>query len=224
MGHLAAVRERIAAAATASGRSPDGVTLVAVTKTFPVSDTRLLAALGIRDVGENRAADGRTKRDACSGLPLRWHHVGQVQTNKCRDVAAYADVVHAVDRPGLVPILDAAADRAGRRLECLVQVSLDGDLRRGGAPPEGVVPIAELVARTRALDLRGVMAVAPRGADPDAAFAALAAVAADLRRRYPEATAISAGMSGDLEAAVRHGATYVRVGTALLGGRRPRVG
>jgi len=222
--NLAAVRRRIAAAADAAGRDAAEVTVVAVTKTWPAADVRLLSRLGVTDVGENRDQEAAPKHAACADLPVRWHFIGQVQRNKAASVASYADVVHSVDRTVLVEALDRHAERHGRRLTALVQVALDGASGRGGVPPDRVPELAAAVAGSSSLDLGGVMAVAPVGADADAAFARLAAVAADLRRAYPAATVVSAGMSGDLEAAIRHGATHVRVGTALLGHRSPTFG
>lgn len=218
--NLSEVRERIDAACAAAHRDPAEVTLIAVTKTFPASDVRLLATLGIADVGENRDQEAAPKAAACTGLPLTWHFVGRLQTNKARSVAAYADVVHSIDRPRLVAALSAAAVRAGRTLRCLVQVSLDGDTSRGGATAGQVPALVDALAGAEGLSPGGVMAVAPLGADPAESFARLAAIAADVRSRHPEAALISAGMSGDLEQAIECGATHVRVGTALLGGRR----
>jgi PLP dependent protein len=220
--NLAAVEARILAACRAAGRSRSEITVVAVTKTFPASDVGHLAHLGVRDVGENRAGDGAEKAAACAAAGLTgvsWHFVGQLQTNKAAQVAAYADVVHSVDRARLVGALDRSAGEARRRLACLVQVDLSGEPGRGGADPADVGPLADAVAGAEHLDLRGVMAVAPLGADPGAAFARLADIAAGLRTRHPGAVVVSAGMSGDLEAAIDHGATHLRVGTALLGSR-----
>ena len=217
--NLADVRARLDAACSAAGRSTSDVTLVAVTKTWPATDAAALCDLGVTDLAENRDQEARDKAAEVDGV--RWHFVGSLQTNKARSVATYADVVESVDRPSLVAALDDAAARAGRRLEVLVQVSLDGDPARGGCPVPGVPALAEQVAAAAALDLRGVMAVAPLGEDPMAAFARLAEVAALLQADHPGATVISAGMSGDLEAAVAAGSTSVRVGTALLGHRPP---
>jgi len=222
--NLAAVTARIAAAAVSAGRDPAEVTLIAVTKTWPAADLRLLAGLGVRDVGENRDQEAAPKHAECAALPLRWHFVGQVQRNKAASVTSYADVVHAVDRLVLVDALDHQAERHGRRVTALVQVALDDATGRGGVPVAGVAELADAVAGSRSLELGGVMAVAPLGADPDAAFARLAEVGRDLQRSHPGASMVSAGMSGDLEAAVRHGATHVRVGTALLGHRSPTFG
>ncbi|MFI0445196.1 YggS family pyridoxal phosphate-dependent enzyme [Actinomadura sp. 6N118] len=218
--NLAEVRKRIEAACTAAGRDADEITLVAVTKTFPASDVRLLSELGVADVAENRDQDAAPKAAACEGLPLTWHFVGQLQTNKVRSVASYADVVHSVDRSKLVTALDRAAGRAGRRLRCLVQVSLDEREDRGGAAPDAVLTLADEIAAAECLELDGVMAVAPLGGDPAEAFARLARIAARVGESHPAARVISAGMSGDLEPAIACGATHVRVGTALLGGRR----
>lgn len=216
---LAALRQRLDAACTAVGRARGEVTLVAVTKTHPASDCVLLRELGVRDLGENRDREAREKAAEVQGV--RWHFVGGLQTNKAASVAAYADVVHSVDRAALVDALSKGARRAGRTVDVLLQVSLDGDAGRGGALPQDVPALAEQTAGAEGLRLAGVMAVAPRDADPGAAFAELAEVAARLRDDHPQAHAISAGMSGDLEQAVRHGATHVRVGTALLGRRPP---
>jgi pyridoxal phosphate enzyme (YggS family) len=221
--NLAEVRARIDAAGRAAGRDPAEVTLIVVTKTWPADDVRLLADLGVRDVGENRDQEAAPKAAACTGLGLRWHFVGQLQTNKAKSVVRYADVVHSVDRPHLVRALAAAADGAGRRVGCLVQVRLEPVEGRGGAAPEEVLSVADLIDGATALDLLGVMAVAPLGEPPEPAFARLAEVAAAVRREHPAATWVSAGMSGDLEAAVAAGATHVRVGTAVLG-RRPPLG
>ena len=218
---LAQVRARIAAACAAARRSPDEVTLIAITKTFPASDVRVLSALGVRDVGENRDQEAAPKAAACADLRdrLTWHFVGQLQTNKVPGVVRYASVIHSVDRPRLVTALGRAARGTGRSLTCLVQVSLDGDPGRGGVIAANVPAIADALAGETGLELGGVMAVAPQEADPVAAFRQLADIAAQVRAVHPGARVISAGMSGDLEAAIGAGATHVRVGTALLGGR-----
>jgi hypothetical protein len=219
--NLADVRARIAAACGAVGRPGDDVALIAVTKTFPASDVRLLSELGITDVGENRDQEAAPKAAACAvlGLPLSWHFIGQLQVNKAASVASYADVVHSVDRPRLVTALGRRALAAGRELRCLVQVSLDEDPGRGGVPPSGAAGLADAIAAEPGLALRGVMAVAPLDQAARPAFARLASIAARVRSDHPEATAISAGMSGDLEDAIAEGATLLRIGTALLGGR-----
>jgi pyridoxal phosphate enzyme (YggS family) len=217
---LASVEQRIAAACEAAGRSRDEVTLVVVTKFFPASDVALLHELGVRHVAENRHQEAAAKHEECAGLDLTWHFIGHLQTNKAPAVAGWADVVQSVDRPKVVAGLARGA--AGRELDVLLQVSLDRPDERGtrsGVLPADAVALAEAVLATEQLRLRGVMGVAPRDGDPADAFAELVRVAGDVRRVAPEATWVSAGMSGDLEAAVAAGATHVRVGSAVLGNR-----
>ncbi len=223
---LATVRDRIGAACQAAGRPAGAVTLIAITKTFPATDIRILSSLGVRDVGENRDQEAAPKAAEIADLraELTWHFVGQLQTNKAASVARYADVIHSVDRIRLVTALGAAVRKTGRPLRCLIQVSLDDEPGRGGAPADQVLAIADAVASQGGLDLGGVMAVAPLTAEsvpagPLAAFRRLAGIAAQVRAQHPGAVMISAGMSGDLEDAIAAGATHVRVGTALLGGR-----
>jgi PLP dependent protein len=219
---LASVRARIAGAAVAAGRDPTSVTLVVVTKTFPAADVRALAALGVKDVGENRDQEAAVKASRCADLDLRWHFVGQLQTNKAASVAGYASVVHSVDRLRLVDALQRGAVRAQRSLDVLLQVDLDESqdpAGRGGADPAQLPALAEAVQAAPALRLRGLMAVAPLGVDPAGPFERLAQLAGALRADHPEASWLSAGMSADLEAAVAVGATHVRVGSAILGGR-----
>jgi hypothetical protein len=218
---LTAVRERIVAGCLAVGRDPAEVTLVVVTKTYPASDVALLAELGVRDVGENRDQEAAPKHAACASLGLRWHFIGQLQSNKARSVATYADLVHSVDRRSLVKALGKGARAAGRTLGCLLQVSLDGDPTRGGVLPAEVPALASAVAAEEGLELHGLMAVAPLGTDPRVAFAALPVLRDSLLTAHPGARLISAGMSGDLEAGIAQGATHLRVGTAVLGARPP---
>ena len=220
-GNLGAVRERIAAACSAADRDPDDIALVVVTKFFPASDVRLLAELGVTDVGENRHQEAEAKAAECADLSLRWHYVGGLQSNKAAAVARYAHVVESVDRPSLVPRLARGADEAGREVDVLLQVSLDppGRDHRAGAEPDALAGLAAGIADTPGLDLRGLMAVAPLGEDPEAAFARLAAIRAGFLEQFPSADLLSAGMSGDLEHAIGHGATHVRVGSAVLGSR-----
>lgn len=225
---LEALEARLEQACRAAGRDRAEVTLVAVTKTRPASDVALLAELGVRDVGESKDQEATAKLAELAGLGgtgpahgLRWHLVGRLQRNKARSVAGWAHMVHSVDRLPLVAALSDGAVRAGRSLEVLLQVSLDGDPDRGGALPADLPELADAVAGAEGLVLGGVMAVAPLGLPPGRAFAGLAEVAGQLRRAHPEAAAVSAGMSSDLEAAVAAGSTHVRVGTALLGHRPP---
>ncbi|HEY2671154.1 MAG TPA: YggS family pyridoxal phosphate-dependent enzyme [Rugosimonospora sp.] len=225
--NLARVRRRIADACAAAGRGRDEVTLVAVTKTYPARDVLHLASLGVGDVGENRDQEAAPKAAEVrgAGVDVRWHFVGQLQRNKARSVAAYADLVHSVDSVRLAMALAEAADRYRESpLDVLVQVSVDGDPARGGArlggPPDtDLDQVAEAVAAAGSLRLRGVMTVAPVDWDPGAAFERLAGIAEALRVSFPTATVISAGMSADVESAVEFGATHVRIGSALLGNR-----
>lgn len=217
---LEQVRERIVGACSAAGRD-DVVSLVVVTKFFPASDVRLLAELGVTDVGENRHQEAEEKAAECGDLDLRWHFVGGLQSNKAAAVARYADVVESVDRAKLVGPLDRGASERDAPVDVLLQVSLDppGAAHRSGVDPDALAALAARVEGAEHLRLAGLMAVAPLGEDPDAAFARLADVRAGFLADHPEAQVLSAGMSQDLEHAVRHGATHVRVGSAVLGQR-----
>ncbi len=231
---LDAVRERIASAAAVAGR--DEPRLIVVTKYFPVSDLRILADLGVTDVGENRDQEASGKAVELDGL-LTWHFIGQLQTNKARSVVRYAHSVHSVDRASLVTALGkaVAADRHERaaaesatpaELECFLQFDLDRAAvagGRGGALPADAVALAETLAGTPGLRLAGVMAVAPLGAPPAAAFEQLRRISETVRTVDAAATSISAGMSGDLEEAVAAGTTHLRIGSDVLG-PRPGVG
>ncbi|OQR65201.1 YggS family pyridoxal phosphate enzyme [Streptomyces maremycinicus] len=229
--NLAKVEERIAAACAAAGRAREEVTLIVVTKTYPADDVRILSELGVRHVAENKDQDAAPKAAECAELPLRWHFVGQLQTNKVRSVVGYADVVQSVDRARLVTALSKEALRAGREVGCLLQVALDagasGRGERGGVAPGGVEELAALVAGAPGLRLDGLMTVAPLTGEyagrQREAFGRLMDLSTDLRRAHPAANMVSAGMSADLEEAVAAGATHVRVGTAVLG-VRPRLG
>jgi pyridoxal phosphate enzyme (YggS family) len=235
---LAATRSRISAACAAAGRDPAEITLIAVTKTYPASDVLALASLGVTDFGENRDREAAPKAAEVSATieaaaPVTWHFIGQLQTNKAHSVAGYARLVHSVDRVRLVRALGSAARAAGRDLTCLVQVSLDPadaqgtaaagtrDVQaRGGVPAAGLAEVGAAIEAERGLTLGGLMAVAPRDMDPRSAFAPLRHLIDVIRSVNPSATLVSAGMSGDLEAAIESGATHLRIGTALLGDRR----
>ncbi len=222
--NLDMVRARIKQACTAANRSVAEITLVAVTKFFPAADAVHLYTAGVRDFGENRDQEAGPKiAQVRDSLALaRWHFIGQLQTNKVRSVISYADVIQSVDRVKLVAALDSAARQLDRSPLCLVQVNLDPDAAgRGGAEPGEVEAVADAVAGSSSLRLGGLMAVAPLGGDPAAAFERLAEIAAKVRGAHAEAVSLSAGMSGDLEAAVAAGATHVRIGSALLGARPP---
>jgi hypothetical protein len=228
---LAAVRSRIAQACAAAGRDAREVTLVAVTKLHSAADVLTLARLGVHDIGESRDQEVRAKvgelqeRDRAAAAEVRWHFVGRLQSRKCRSIGSYATAVHSLDRLELVDRLADGVRQSGRRpLEVFVQLSLDGDPERGGAQPAELERLADAVAASPELRLRGVMAVPPVDADAAAAFTELAAQSRRLRAVHPEADAISAGMSDDLAPAIAAGSTHVRVGTALLGRRDPAFG
>lgn len=230
---LMEVRERISRACAAAGRDASGVIMIAVTKTYPAADVLRLAGLGVTDVGENRDQEAAPKAAevgaALGPAAPRWHYVGQLQRNKCRSVVGYADVVHSVDSLRLAAALDEASRRHRKApLDVLVQVSIDGDPSRGGAVDGRTAPaeaerdlwqVADAVARTDGLQLAGLMTVAPLDWEPERAFEVMAGLSARLVVDHPTATAVSAGMSGDVEAAIRYGATHVRIGSALLGMR-----
>lgn len=231
---LAAARARLARAAEAAGRPVEQIALLPVTKFFPATDVAILWRLGCRAFGESRAQEAAAKIAEFDLLvppgdvPAHWHMIGHLQRNKAKAVAGWADTVQSVDSGKLADALNNAAAEAlddGRRtapLRILVQISLDGDTARGGVDigdASAVDRLCDRIAAAPAVELAGLMAIAPLGVDPDTAFARLAAEHARVRSRHPGATELSAGMSGDLEAAVRHGSTCVRVGTALMGAR-----
>lgn len=235
---LLAVRGRIAEAVAASGRA-EAPELIVVTKTFPAEDVVRLHDLGVREVGENKHQEAvakaaaveqelarRAGRDpqeaAADGESMRWHFVGQLQSNKARAAAGYAAAVHSADRGSLLKALARAAADRREPLDCLVQVDLRREIpadSRGGAAPEAIAGLADRIAASDGLRLAGLMAVAPLDEDPSEAFARLAELSGRLREDHPEARMISAGMSGDLEAAVSAGATHLRVGRDVLGKR-----
>ena len=222
---LAQTEARIEAACDAAGRAREDVHLIVVTKFFPASDVELLVDLGVTDIGESRDQEAGEKvaelRTLVGERLPRVHFVGQLQRNKAASVASYADVVHSVDRERLAVALEKGAERSGRQIDVLLQVDLDPDPDpdRGGLPPAEVGDLADRLTAYPSLRLRGVMAVAPLGADPAEAFGRLAVVSETVRAAYPDATVISAGMSADLEQAIAGGATHLRVGTAILGSR-----
>jgi PLP dependent protein len=224
-------RERLDTAARAAGRNPDELTLVVVTKFFPASDVALLADLGCRAFGESRDQEAAAKVAELDGrIPaeVRWHMIGQIQSNKARHIASWAHVVHSVSSQKVITALGRGAQAAlddGTRadpVQIYLQLSLDGDESRGGvdiAAPDRIDALREAVSATAGLEFVGFMAIPPLEADPDAAFERLAAERDRVQPLYQRRLGLSAGMSGDLEVAVKHGSTCVRVGTALLGSR-----
>ena len=232
---LSAIDEQIADAARAAGRDVEDITRIVVTKFHPASLVADLAALGATDVGENRQQELTLKRDALrqaqgsdgqAQVPdelksLRWHFIGQAQTNKAAAIRRSADVVHSLDRDRLADALHRAAD-SGDALDVLVQVNLTQDPGRGGVSPDGALALADHIAALPSLRLRGVMAVAPLDEEPAAAFARLRSVADAVRAQHPDASWISAGMTADFAQAIAAGATHLRIGSAITGPRPAR--
>lgn len=231
---LGALRSRLAHAAEAAGRNTADIELLPITKFFPAGDVAILWRLGCRSFGESRDQEATAKIAEFGRLTgaerssVHWHMVGQIQSKKAKHVAQWADTVHSVATAKVAAALDRGALQAlaegGRTapVRVFVQISLDGDTERGGVDigdPAAVDAICAQVADAEGLNLVGLMAIPPVAADPDAAFAALAAEHRRGLGNHPGATEVSAGMSADLEAAVRHGSTCVRVGTALMGQR-----
>ena len=218
---LATTEERIAAACASAGRDRSEITLIVVTKTYPASDVELLAELGVTDVGENRHPEAGDKAAEVEA-DVRWHFLGGLQTNKAGAVARYADMVHSVDRVKLANSLARGAEAAGRTLPCLVQVDFEAtNPGRSGVVPAGIPELAASIAGSDHLILAGLMTVAPLGEDPAPHFDHLVRLSQELRQDHPDATIISAGMSGDFESAVAAGATHLRIGRSVLGERPP---
>jgi PLP dependent protein len=229
---LTAVRDRLARAAEAAGRNADEIELLPITKFFPASDVFILRRLGCEAFGESREQEASNKAAEVSKMrdsePIRWHMVGRIQRNKARSIAGWAHTAHSVDSQRLIDALDRAAGQAlaeGRRAEPLrvyLQLSLDGDPKRSGVDvgrPDLVDKMCAAIAAADGLEFVGLMAIPPLGSDPEEAFARLARERDRVQRAYQQRLGLSAGMSSDLEIAVKHGSTCVRVGTALLGQR-----
>lgn len=211
---LRGVQERIADAARGAGRDPAGITTIVVTKFHPPQLVRDLAGLGVEDFGENRHQEAQAKAAELDDLPVRWHFIGQLQTNKAKAVRRYADAIHSIDRPALVTALGTAEP-----VDVFIQVDLTGQPGRGGVDPAGLDPLVDAVLTAPDLVLRGLMTVAPIDEDPARAFARLRELGERVRTVAPEATALSMGMSGDFAQAIREGATHLRIGTAITGNR-----
>lgn len=210
-GKLDLVRSKIAAVAKRD------VTLIAVTKTFPVTDAQILHELDVRDFGENRDAEGAEKSAVVSGT---WHFQGQIQSNKLKSITSWASVIHSLDDPRHFEIIEKVARHP---LQIFLQVSLDGAHHRGGAGLAELYSLAELVEKSPTHTLAGLMSVPPVEMDPNQGFAQLAVIHTDFMKNFPGATSLSAGMSGDYELAISHGATHVRVGSSILGSRSPHL-
>jgi pyridoxal phosphate enzyme (YggS family) len=212
--NLAEVKERIKHAANLANRTPGEIELIVVTKTFPVSDVEILRDLGESNFGENRDQEAGPKAEAVSAT---WHFQGQIQSNKIKSIAEWADVIHSIS--SAKEILKFA--QSPRKHQIFLQVSLDGKEGRGGAQPDELAALAELVNESNNLELMGLMAVGPLGVEPDRAFSDLALIYQGFSANFPNARYLSAGMSGDFESAIIHGATHIRVGSSILGSRSP---
>lgn len=212
--NLAEVKERIKRAANLANRNPGEIELIVVTKTFPVSDVEILRDLGESNFGENRDQEAGPKAEAVSAT---WHFQGQIQSNKIKSIAEWADVIHSIS--SAKEILKFA--QSPRKHQIFLQVSLDGKEERGGAQPDELAALAELVNESNNLELMGLMAVGPLGVDPDRAFSDLAQINQGFSANFPNVRYLSAGMSGDFESAIIHGATHIRVGSSILGSRSP---
>jgi PLP dependent protein len=229
---LSAVRSRLARAAEAAGRDVAEIELLPITKFFPATDVVILTSLGCAAFGESREQEASNKAAEVSTLlgaeQIRWHMVGRIQRNKARSIAGWAYAAHSVDSVKVITALDRAATEAlaeGRRAEPLrvyIQISLDGDEKRGGVDaglPDRVDELCAAADAAEGLQFVGLMAIPPLQSDPDEAFARLQAELDRVQLAYQQPLELSAGMSSDLEVAVAHGSTCVRVGTALLGQR-----
>ena len=212
--NLQEVKERISSAAKSAGRDPAEIQLIVVTKTFPISDIEILREFGESNFGENRDQEAGPKAEAISAT---WHFQGQIQSNKIKSICQWADVIHSISSEK--EILKFA--QSPRKHQVFLQVSLDGQEGRGGASSADLTQLADLVNQSNNLELLGLMAVAPLGVEPIKAFADLAQINQGFASQYPNSKYLSAGMSGDFEAAIKYGATHVRVGSSILGSRSP---
>ncbi|MFM8620417.1 MAG: YggS family pyridoxal phosphate-dependent enzyme [Candidatus Nanopelagicaceae bacterium] len=195
---------------------PEGIHLIVVTKTFPLSDAQILHELGVSEFGENRDQEGKAKAPL---VPGKWHFQGQLQSNKLKSICSWADVIQTIDTTRYAQLVSKAASESNRVLEVFIQVSLDGSALRSGALPVDLNEIADEILATRNLKLQGLMAVAPLGEEPDRAFERLGEIHQSFKSGYPNAPYLSAGMSGDYLSAISHGATHIRVGSSILGSR-----
>lgn len=216
---LAAVRRRIATAARAAARRPEHVRLVAVSKFHSLERIRAAYAAGQLEFGESRAQELDAKLAEAPPPELRWHFVGRLQRNKVRLVAGRVVLIHSVDRIRLAASIADHMASVGGSQDVLIQVNVTGEQRKGGCRPEEVGELADRIVELPGVTVRGLMAIPPLDGDPDAVFARLRALRAQVATRHPEIVELSMGMSGDLEVAIANGATIVRVGTDVFGAR-----
>ena len=212
--NLQEVKERIIGAAKSVNRDPNEIELIVVTKTFPISDIEILRELGESNFGENRDQEAGPKAEV---IPATWHFQGQIQSNKIKSICEWADVIHSISSEK--EILKFA--QSPRKHQVFLQVSLDGQVGRGGASPADLAQLADLVNQSNNLELMGLMAVAPLGVEPMKAFTDLAQINQGFADQFPNSKYLSVGMSGDFEAAIKNGATHIRVGSSILGSRSP---
>lgn len=214
---LADVQARVLKATTQASRKNGEITLIAVTKTYPVSDVVILKELGVTNFGENRSAEGLEKSAL---VPAQWHYQGQIQSNKIAAISSWAQTVHSLDDLTHVPKFErAVGEISGKRLDMFIQLSLDGDSSRAGVRGDQLMALGQALVSSQHLNLTGLMVVPPVDAEPERAFAEVAEIAQRFRRDFPMAQSLSAGMSADYEIAIAYGATHIRVGSQILGPR-----
>ena len=219
LSNLELVKEKISSAAQAAGRSPSEITLIAVTKTFPVSDLEILYELGVRNFGENRDQEAAPKVGA---LPadITWHFQGGIQSNKLKSISNWASVIHSVDKFKYAQMISQFS--VGKTKEIFIQVSLDTLTQsREGVDPADLTQLAEQIMSLPNLEVKGLMAVAPLDQPTEQAFVRLQQIQQKFIQLYPAASSLSSGMSGDYELAISLGATHVRIGSSILGNRSP---
>ena len=219
LSNLESVKEKISAAAQAAGRAPSEITLIAVTKTFPVSDLEILYELGVRNFGENRDQEAAPKVGV---LPadITWHFQGGIQSNKLKSISNWASVIHSVDKFKYAQMISQFS--VGKTKEIFIQVSLDSlPQSREGVDPADLMQLAEQIMSLPNLQVKGLMAVAPLDQPTEQAFVRLQQIQQKFIQLYPAASSLSSGMSGDYELAISLGATHVRIGSSILGNRSP---
>ena len=213
---LGSVEARISAAAESAGRKRSDITLIAVTKTYPVSDATILQSLGVNNFGENRSEEGAEKSSQVSGT---WHFQGQVQSRKLRDIAGWATFIHSIDSQAHAEKLSRICTELGKDISIFLQLSLDGVPERGGVVAAEVFALAEKVSNLPNIKLAGLMCVPPVSLEHQRAFSDIAEIHQRFIATFPKALLLSAGMSSDFEVAIVHGATHLRVGSQILGSR-----
>jgi pyridoxal phosphate enzyme (YggS family) len=217
--NLEKVNEQIKLAAEKANRSTDEITLIAVTKTFPVSDIEILYSLGIREFGENRDQEASAKVSLLPG-DVKWHFQGQIQSNKLKSITSWASYIHSVDQLKHAQIISQHSGDIEKPI--FIQVSLDKPPQsRSGVNPSDLLELAGAISELPGISLQGLMAVAPVDSPAEEAFAELVAIRSEFLRTFPAAKSLSIGMSGDYQIAIEYGATHIRIGSSILGIRSP---